>query len=73
MKRLFKHFTTDMRPCGCSRLSSAPKCDKCTAKRSPTTDTKPTKAKVSNDATHKPRVDLNEIHRRFWNRLAGKE
>lgn len=38
MKRLFKHFTTDTRPCGCSRHSTAPKCDKCAPKRKATRD-----------------------------------
>ncbi|MFL9987239.1 hypothetical protein [Paraburkholderia sediminicola] len=59
-----RKFTRDafVRPCGCA---------KCVAKRSRTTDTKPTKAKTIAD--EKPRVDLNEIHRRFWAKLAGKE
>jgi hypothetical protein len=66
MKRLFKHFTTDTRPCGCSRHSTAPKCDRCAPK--------PKANRVSNATTdeRKP-VDLNEIHRRFWAKLAGKE
>lgn len=62
--RYFMRDALTVRPCGCA---------KCVAKRSPTTDTKPTKARVSNDATPKPSVDLNEIHRSFWARLAGKE
>lgn len=62
MKRLFKHFTTDTKLCGCSRHSNAPKCDKCAPKQKP---------KATADE-RKP-VDLNEIHRRFWAKLAGKE
>jgi len=63
--KTFRYFMRDAlakRPCGCA---------KCVAKRSPTTDTKPTKAQTTAD--EKPRVDLNEIHRRFWAKLAGRE
>ena len=38
-------------------------CAKCVAKRNPTTDAVRTE----------DRVDLNEIHRRFWARIAGKK
>jgi len=43
-----------------------------TAKRkAATADEKPTRD--SSAAGVKPPVDLNEIHRRFWAKLAGKE
>ena len=64
MKRVFKVFTRDTRLCGCSRHKDAPKCDKCAPKRNQTRN--PTSDE------RKP-VDLNEIHRRFWAKLAGKE
>jgi methionyl-tRNA synthetase len=67
MKRLFKHFTTDTRPCGCSRHASAPKCDKCTAKRSPTTDTKP--SRVSNASSPVMHVDIGAVLRAVRKRL----
>jgi len=62
--KTIRKFTRDafVRPCGCA---------KCVAKRNPIADAKPTKAKVST-ADDKP-VDLNEIHRRFWARIAGKK
>ena len=63
MKRLFKHFTTDTRPCGCSRHSSAPKCDKCAPRQRRTADRKA--------VTH---IHVGEILRKVRERLAaGKE
>lgn len=67
MKRLFKHFTTDTRPCGCSRHATAQKCPKCAPKISRTI------RPITPTADTAPRVDLNEIHRRFWARLRGEE
>lgn len=55
--RTMKKFTCD----ALMRLSTA-KRKAASPKRNPITDQKPA-----------PRVDLNEIHRRFWARLAGKE
>lgn len=62
MRRVIKHRTTDAKLCGCSRYAGASTCDKCAPKSNPITDQQPAL-----------RVDLNEIHRRFWARLAGKE
>lgn len=55
--RAMKKFTCD----ALIRLSMANR-KAATPKRNPITDQRPS-----------PRVDLNEIHRRFWARVAGKE
>jgi len=61
--RIFTRDVSVLRPCSCA---------KCVAKRSPTTPT--VKDRISNPTLdeRKP-VDLNEIHRRFWAKQAGKE